>query len=66
MKKRRKKQNLETIFQKEQNSTRQEKSDDGQTSNFIHFLDQIKERQNNIDVKLFKSYFTYETPDEMV
>ena len=66
MKKRGKKQNLETIFQKEQNSTRQEKSDDGQTSNFIHFLDQIKERQNNIDVKLFKSYFTYETPDEMV
>ena len=66
LKKRGKKQNLKTIFQKEQNSTRQEKSDAGQTSNFIHFIDQIKERQNNIDVKLFKSYFTYETPDEMV
>ena len=62
LKKRGKKQNLKTIFQKEQNS----KNDDGETINFIHFLDQIKERQNNIDMKLFKSYFTYETPHEMV
>ena len=66
LKNRGEKQNLKTIFQKEQNSIRQEKSDDGHTNNFINFLDQIKERQNNIDMKLFKSYFTYETPDEMV
>ena len=66
LKKRGKKQNLKTIFQKEQNSTRKEISDDRQTSNFIHFLDQINERQNDIDMKLFKSYFTYKTPDEMV
>ena len=66
LKKRGKKQNLKTIFYKEQNSTRQEKSNDGQTNNFIYFLDQVKERQNNIDMKLFKSYFTYETSDEMI
>ena len=53
-------------MQKERNSTRQEKSDDGQISNFIDFLDQIKEGQNNIDMKLFKSYLTSKTPDEMV
>ena len=51
---------------KKQNSTRQEKSDDGQTNNFTDFLDQIKEGQNNIDMKLFKSYLTSKTPDEMV
>ena len=51
---------------KKQNSTRQGKSDDGQTNNFTDFLDQIKEGQNNIDMKLFKSYLTSKTPDEMV
>ena len=61
-----KKQNLKKILQKEQNWTRQEKSDDGQTNNFIDFLDQIKEGQNNIDMKLFKIYLTSKTPDEMV
>ena len=33
---------------------------------FIDFLDQIKEEQKNIDMKLFNRYFTYKTPDEMV
>ena len=63
---RKKKQNLKKILQKKQNSTRQVKSDDGQTNNFIDFLDQIKEGQNNIDMELFKSYWTSKTPDEMV
>ena len=63
---RKKKQNLKKILQKKQNSTRQVKSDDGQTNNFIDFLDQIKEGQNNIDMKLFKSYWTSKTSDKMV
>ena len=33
---------------------------------FIDFLDQIKEEQKDIDMKLFNRYFTYKTPDEMV
>ena len=45
---------------------KKKKSDDGQTNNFIDFLEQIKEAQNNIDMKLFNSYFSYKTPDEMV
>ena len=57
---------MKKILLKKQNSTRQEKSDDGQTNNFTDFLDQIKEGQNNIDMKLFKSYLTSKTPDEMV
>ena len=57
---------MKKILLKKQNSTRQGKSDDGQTNNFTDFLDQIKEGQNNIDMKLFKSYLTSKTPDEMV
>ena len=61
-----KKTKLEKNIAKRQNSTRQEKPDDGQTNNFIDFLDQIKEGQNNIDMKLFKIYLTSKTPAEMV
>ena len=33
---------------------------------FIDFLDQIKEEEKNIEMKIFNRYFTYKTPDEMV
>ena len=33
---------------------------------FNNFLEQIKEEQKNVDMRLFRDVFNYETPDEML